>query len=164
MRARIVIAIALLFGLSEVFAGPSAAARLSFNDVHLGDTVSKVKEAKRTGLCDGKGSKLTECTIFDHTGIAYEINDGHVVLIEARQGITSPNATLPFGNRIGASLSDTLKRSFPREGGKAFVRPEKVGVTLILMIREPRTDYEFELQLHLNGEGKLESVVYKDVM
>lgn len=159
----ILISFTSLAQISAVAAEPSSAARLSFNGVHLGDEVGRIKEKRRAGNCDGKGQTLTECTIFDNAGVAYEINDGHVVLIEARRGVAT-TALLPFGIKIGSSWSDTLKRSFPQEGGQAFVKPMKASTTLIRMIREPRTNYEFELQLHFDGEGKLEGVVYKDVM
>lgn len=155
--------LALLTGFVSVAAEPSHVASLSFNGVHLGDVVGKIKEKRRTGQCDGKGKTLTECTIFDSSGVAYEISDGYVVRVEARRGVTT-NAELPFGVKIGAGLVEVLRRSFPQEGGQAFVRPGKAGLTLIRMIREPRTEYEFELQLRFDGEGKLEGVVYKDVM
>jgi hypothetical protein len=164
MNARLSFAsLALLTGFAAVAAEPSHVTSLSFNGVHLGDVVGKIKEKTRTGQCYGKGKMLTECTIFDSSGVAYDINDGYVVRVEARRGVTT-DAKLPFGIKIGASFEETLKRSFPLEGGRAFVRPEKTGVTLIRMIREPRTEYEFELQLRFDREGNLEGVVYKDII
>lgn len=135
----------------------------SFNGVHLGDTASRVKESKRSGQCDGSGKTLTECTLFDRHGIAYEINAGHVVRIEAAKTVAA-GAKLPFGLQIGSRMETALKRSFPQEGGPAFVKLEKIGLTVIRMIREPKTDYEFELQLRFDDKGKLEGVIYKDVI
>jgi hypothetical protein len=154
---------AWLLTFSTIAAEPGRASNLSFNGVNLGDGVDKVKEKRRTGQCDGKGHSLTECTIFDNAGIAYEINDGHIIRIEAKRGVAT-NAALPFGTKIGAGLSNTLKLSFPQEGAQAFVKPTKMGLVLIRMIREPKTDYEFELQLHFDNEGKLEGIVYKDII
>lgn len=144
-------------------AEPSRAMHLSFNNIRLGDSVQKIAEKRRTGQCDGKGATLTECTIIDRTGVAYEIIDGQVVRIEATRGI-AVGAKLPFGMKIGDAMTSSLIRSLPQQGAQVLVVPTKTGVTLIRMIREPRVDYEFELQLRFDMEGRLESVVYKDVM
>ncbi len=144
-------------------AEPSPALNPSFNGVQLGDVANKVKETRRVGQCDGRGRTLTECTLFDSAGIAYGITDGYVVRIEAGRGVAA-NAALPFGSKIGGGFADTLRRSFPKIGGKAFVMPGKSGVTVVRMIQEPDTEYEFELQLQFDVYGKLESIVYKDVL
>ena len=156
----------MILAVTSIVAFPALAAEqtpmLSFNGVRLGDTVDRVKESKRSGQCEGGKRTLTECTLIDRAGIAYDINDGHVVRIEANKSV-SPNAKLPFGLRLGMNTDEALRRSFPKDGGQAFVKPETSGMTLIRMIREPKTDYEFELQMHFGG-GKLERVVYKDVI
>ena len=139
------------------------AEEVAFNGIEMSDQAAKISVVRKQGVCEIRKKKLDECTVFDATGVAYYVSQGRVVRMEATLGVTR-DAALPFGLVLGQGVAEVLRRSVPKGGGQLHIVPASPGFTLIRMIREPRTEYEFELQLHFNERGVLRSAVYKDVL
>lgn len=149
---------------SPAFANqPVEMSPIAINGIMLGDRASKIKAQRSSGKCESSSGSLTECTLFDGDGVEYQIVDDHVVRMEvdlrAKKGVK-----LPFGVEIGENLVAVLGRSFPPDGGRALVIPAGSEVTVVRMIQERDVGYEFELHMRFDGQGRLASLVYKDVL
>jgi hypothetical protein len=149
-------------GLSAAVA-QTAPAPLTFNGVSISDASSKIRVVRRTGRCVGSKAALSECTLFDRSGVSYYVDQGRVVSMEASFGVSS-SARLPFDLKIGASLNEVVSKVFPSGGATAYVEAGNKGTIITRMLKASRADYEFELQLSFDAAGKLNRITYKDVM